>query len=120
MNFELKKITLLIFTDIDGTFINNDTFHEGSNIRVAETLHKYNHMLIYNSSKTFNEIVFMQKKFNTSFPFICETGGGIYHKNLFDRSIKYTLFCKFDFHGPGPEQSDKNRNFDYLFAKLKN
>ena len=86
MNFELKKITLLIFTDIDGTFINNDTFHEGSNIRVAETLHKHNHMLIYNSSKTFNEIVFMQKKFNTSFPFICETGGGIYHKNLFNQS----------------------------------
>jgi len=40
------------------------------NIRVAETLHKHNHLLIYNSSKTFNEIVFMQKKFNTSFPFI--------------------------------------------------
>ena len=85
MNFELKKITLLIFTDIDGTFINNDTFHEGSNVRVAETLRKHNHLLIYNSSKTFNEIVFMQKKFNTSFPFICETGGGIYHKNLFDQ-----------------------------------
>ena len=85
MNFELKKITLVIFTDIDGTFINNDTFHEGSNIRVAETLHKHNHLLIYNSSKTFNEIVFMQKKFNTSFPFICETGGGIYHKNLFNQ-----------------------------------
>ena len=84
MNFELKKITLLIFTDIDGTFINNDTFHEGSNVRVAETLRKHNHLLVYNSSKTFDEIVFMQKKFNTSFPFICETGGGIYHKNLFN------------------------------------
>ena len=57
MNFELKKITLLIFTDIDGTFINNDTFHEGSNVRVAETLRKHNHLLVYNSSKTFDEIV---------------------------------------------------------------
>ena len=82
MNFELKKITLLIFTDIDGTLINNDTFFEGKNIEIAETLHEHNHILIYNSSKTFDEIVNMQKKFNTSFPFICETGGGIYYKNL--------------------------------------
>ena len=47
MNFELKKITLLIFTDIDGTFINNDTFNEGSNVRVAETLRKHNHLLFH-------------------------------------------------------------------------
>ena len=82
MNFDLKKTTLLIFTDIDGTLINNDTFFEGKNIEIAETLHQHNHILIYNSSKTFDEIVNMQKKFNTSFPFICETGGGIYYKNL--------------------------------------
>ena len=85
MDFELKKITLLIFTDIDGTLINNDTFYEGENIEIAETLSEHNHILIYNSSKTFNEIVLMQKRFNTSFPFICETGGGIYHKNLFNQ-----------------------------------
>ena len=85
MDFELKKITLLIFTDIDGTLINNDTFYEGENIEIAETLSEHNHILIYNSSKPFNEIVLMQKRFNTSFPFICETGGGIYHKNLFNQ-----------------------------------
>ena len=62
MNFDLKKTTLLVFTDIDGTLINNDTFFEGKNIEIAETLHKHNHLLIYNSSKTFNEIVNMQKK----------------------------------------------------------
>ena len=86
MNFDLKKTTLLVFTDIDGTLINNDTFFEGKNIEIAETLHQHNHILIYNSSKTFDEIVNMQKKFNTSFPFICETGGGIYYKNLFTQS----------------------------------
>ena len=85
MDFELKKITLLIFTDIDGTLINNDTFYEGRNIEIAQTLSEHNHILIYNSSKTFSEIDLMQKRFNTSFPFICETGGGIYHKNLFNQ-----------------------------------
>ena len=35
MNFDLKQITLLIFTDIDGTLINNDTFFEGKNIEIA-------------------------------------------------------------------------------------
>ena len=67
MNFELKRITLLIFTDIDGALISNDTFFEGKNIKIAETLREYNHMLIYNSSKTFAEIIHMQKKFKTSF-----------------------------------------------------
>jgi len=86
MSFELKKITLLIFTDIDGTLIDNDTFFEGKNVEIAEMLHEYNHIVIFNSSKTFDEIVHMQKKFNTSFPFICETGGGIYHKNLFNQT----------------------------------
>ena len=86
MNFDLKKTTLLVFTDIDGTLINNNTFFEGKNIEIAETLHEHNHILIYNSSKTFDEIVNMQKKFNTSFPFICETGGGIYYKNLFTKA----------------------------------
>ena len=85
MDFELKKITLMIFTDIDGTLINNDTFYEGENIEIAQTLSEHNHILIYNSSKTFSEIDLMQKRFNTSFPFICETGGGIYHKNLFNQ-----------------------------------
>ena len=61
MNFELKKITLLIFTDIDGTLINNDTFFEGKNIRVAETLHKHNHILIYNSSKTLMKLFYAKK-----------------------------------------------------------
>tara|TARA_B100000242_G_scaffold293824_1_gene273234 strand:- start:7338 stop:8195 length:858 start_codon:yes stop_codon:yes gene_type:complete len=84
MNFDLKEITVLIFTDIDGTFINNDTFNEGGNIEIAEMLNNHRHILIYNSSKTFHEIISMQNRFKTSFPFICETGGGIYYKNIFD------------------------------------
>ena len=48
MDFELKKITLLIFTDIDGTLINNDTFYEGENIEIAETLSavSYTHLTL--------------------------------------------------------------------------
>ena len=31
------------------------------------------------------KLLICKRKFNTNFPFICETGGGIYHKNLFNQ-----------------------------------
>lgn len=79
MDFETNKFMMAVFTDIDGTFISNDTFDPGKNFALAEELDRHNHFLVFNSSKTFHEIAFMQKKFKTKYPFICETGGGIYH-----------------------------------------
>ena len=43
MNFLTKNMTLLIFTDIDGTFINNDTFDEGLNTKTIAELIQAQH-----------------------------------------------------------------------------
>ena len=81
MNFKLRNTSLVIFTDIDGTFLDHDTFSDGDNFEMLNKLVKCNHHVVFNSSKTFREIKKMQDCHNTSFPFICETGGGIYHKD---------------------------------------
>ena len=81
MNFLIKNMTLLIFTDIDGTFINNDTFDEGLNTKTISELAKAQHSVVFNTSKTFEEVDYFQKKIKTSLSFICETGGGIYIAN---------------------------------------
>ena len=58
MNFELKKITLLIFTDIDGTFINNDTFQ---NLDFAkdylEEIQNYHDNYIIDNNSSTNQIL---------------------------------------------------------------
>ena len=81
MNFKLKNNTLVIFSDIDGTFLDHDTFSEGDNFEILDKLVKCNHYVVFNSSKTFHEIKKMQDCHKTSCPFICETGGGIYCKD---------------------------------------
>ncbi len=35
MKYKLNNVTFMIFTDIDGTFIDNDTFYEGDNFDIA-------------------------------------------------------------------------------------
>jgi mannosyl-3-phosphoglycerate phosphatase len=81
MNFLIKDMSLLIFTDIDGTFINNDTFDEGLNTKTVSELVQAQHSVVFNTSKTFDEVDYFQKKIKTSLSFICETGGGIYLAN---------------------------------------
>ena len=88
MDFKLDNTIILVFSDIDGSFISNDTFFEGNNFRVLEDLSRCNHLFIFNSSKTFYEIKKLQDNFNTSYPFISETGSGIYCKGLLENNFK--------------------------------
>jgi predicted mannosyl-3-phosphoglycerate phosphatase (HAD superfamily) len=62
MKFSIKNVTLLIFTDIDGTFINNDTFDEGLNTKTVSELEQAQHLVVFNTSKTFDEVNTFKKK----------------------------------------------------------
>mgnify|MGYP002885279815 CR=1 FL=1 len=73
--------TYLIFTDLDGTFLNNDDFSFGDNIKLTKKLLKLGHHVIINSSKTFAEIHDLLNHNNLTLPVICETGGGVYLPN---------------------------------------
>ncbi len=74
----MKNLSALIFTDLDGTFLDNNNFSFGKNFDVAQNLIASGHFVIFNSSKTFVEIDKLFNHHQIKFPIICETGGGIY------------------------------------------
>ena len=62
MKFSIKNMTLLIFTDIDGTFINNDTFDEGLNAETVSELLQAQHLVVFNTSKTLMRLTTFKKE----------------------------------------------------------
>lgn len=67
----------LIFSDLDGTFLNSETYSFGA---LKNYIKKFNfqYELIFVSSKTYDEIINIQKKLNINFPFIVENGACIF------------------------------------------
>ncbi len=97
MNNNSNINTYLIFTDLDGTFLSNDDFSFGDNIKLTKKLISLGHFVIVNSSKTFAEIHDLLSSNDLMLPIICETGGGIYlpaddsssiHPGSYDNYIK--------------------------------
>ena len=73
---------IVIFTDLDGTLLHNETF-EFENIRqyIKDLLSK-NISIIPNSSKTKSEILNFCQELEEELPFIVENGAAIYKMNL--------------------------------------
>jgi mannosyl-3-phosphoglycerate phosphatase family protein len=79
----------LIFSDLDGTFLHHQNYSYGKNDFVIEKLKKYNHQIIFNSSKTFSEIKLILKKLKlTMMPFSCENGATLYFPKTIFKKIK--------------------------------
>ena len=79
----------LIFSDLDGTFLHHQNYSYGKNDLVIEKLKKYNHQIIFNSSKTFSEIKLILKKLKlTMMPFSCENGATLYFPKTIFKKIK--------------------------------
>ena len=80
----------LIFTDLDGTLLNHDDYNFGSNDLLINKIIFNSHKIIFNSSKTFKEILFYINKFNLhNMPFSVENGASIYFpKKVFSKPKK--------------------------------
>ena len=79
----------LIFSDLDGTFLHHQNYSYGKNDLVIEKLKKYNHQIIFNSSKTFSEIKLILKKLKLAMmPFSCENGATLYFPKTIFKKIK--------------------------------
>ena len=79
----------LIFSDRDGSFLHHQNYSYGKNDLVIEKLKKYNHQIIFNSSKTFSEIKLILKKLKlTMMPFSCENGATLYFPKTIFKKIK--------------------------------
>ena len=74
--------SILIFTDLDGTLLNRDTFKFDSIKTFLKELKNRNIIIIPNSSKTEDEIIEFNNEANFQFPFISENGSIIHNLNF--------------------------------------
>ncbi len=80
----------LIYSDLDGTFLDHDTYSYKHAKPGLNLIKKRRIPLIFCTSKTRSEIEYWRKKINNDHPFISENGGGIFiPKNYFNFVFKY-------------------------------
>ena len=70
---------IIIFTDLDGTLLNEESFTFRQIITFIKNLLKFdNFFIFFISSKTKEEMINLRKKMNINVPLIYENGAGIY------------------------------------------
>jgi len=74
-----------IFTDLDGTLLNHDNYTLGTIKNFINKIKLKNH-IIFSTSKTFCEILEINKKLDLNFPFIVENGACIFFPNKYSFS----------------------------------
>ncbi|WP_281951637.1 HAD-IIB family hydrolase [Nitrosophilus kaiyonis] len=88
----MKSKKLLIFTDLDGSLLDHDTYSFEGAKKVLNKIKKRDIPLILTSSKTRFEIEEIKEKLQIDFPFICENGAAIffpkYLKNYLPKEAK--------------------------------
>lgn len=68
----------IVFTDLDGTFLNHDTYSFAESKGALEQLFKKEIPLIFTTSKTKIEVELLQKKVGMKEPFIVENGAALF------------------------------------------
>ena len=72
---------LVVFTDLDGTFLDSLTYYYDKSLPALEYLHQRNIPVVFCSSKTRSEQEVYREKLGIHHPFIVENGGAIYIPN---------------------------------------
>lgn len=72
------KTHYLVFTDLDGTLLDERTYAFEAARPALTRLTRGGHMLVFCTSKTFAECQCLQRRLNVEGPLIVENGGGIY------------------------------------------
>jgi mannosyl-3-phosphoglycerate phosphatase len=82
-NLKQSQPQILIFTDLDGTLLDDQTYDFSPAIPALKIIHSRKIPLILVSSKTRAEIEFFRELLSLESPFIAENGGGIYFPTSF-------------------------------------
>ena len=89
MTYKIDNLSILVFTDLDSSFLNKNDFSFSNNLNITKQLINDGHFVVFNTSKTFIELENFFQKESFNLPFICENGGGIYApKKYFNNSSK--------------------------------
>jgi len=82
----MGNIKYVIFTDLDGTLLDKETFQPGRALDTLQKCYKFSIPVIFVSAKTRLEIESIRYELDNFYPFISENGGGLYlPQNMFDR-----------------------------------
>jgi len=86
-----KACSLLVFTDLDGTLLDHDTYSFAPALPAITILKEKNVPLIFCTSKTRAEIEEIQLQLDNIHPFISENGGAIFiPKDYFSHRFHFT------------------------------
>ncbi len=78
LNGILWYMKKLIFTDLDGTFLNHDDYSFEASKQALTKIKQQQIPLIFTTSKTRAEVIALQKKVGISEPFIVENGAALF------------------------------------------
>ena len=87
---------IVIFTDLDGTLLHNETFKFDNIRQYIKNLLSKNISLIPNSSKTKTEILNFCHELEEELPFIVENGAAIYKMNLVNSDFPEKIILSRD------------------------
>ena len=83
----IKKTSVVIFTDLDGTLLNRDTFKFDEIKDYIKSLINNGITIIPNTSKTNAELYNFIKELGINIPFITENGSAIHGLNLINKNL---------------------------------
>ena len=83
----IKKTSVVIFTDLDGTLLNRDTFKFDEIKDYIKNLINNGITIIPNTSKTNAELYNFIKELGINIPFIAENGSAIHGLNLINKNL---------------------------------
>jgi len=120
-----------IFTDLDGTMLNHDNYTLGGIKKFVNKIKIKNH-IIFCTSKTFSEILDINKKLDLNFPFIVENGACIFFPDNYSFSdfnkaklFSYKNYLGYKLSELSPEVIENKlcklqKKYDFsLFSQLK-
>ena len=113
-------MSFYIFTDLDGTLLDNNNYSFGDLESFINKI-KGKVEIIYNTSKTFSEVLYLNRKLKINFPFIVENGSCIFFPKgyLENKDINKNFFRYENYFGYRLTNYTSN-NFVDCFSNLKN
>ena len=100
-----KKHSVIIFTDLDGTLLNRDTFKFDEIKDYIKSLVREGIIIIPNTSKTQVEIEDFNKKLDLNLPFISENGSAIFGLDNINKNFPNNIVLS--------KLMDKDEEFSY-------
>jgi mannosyl-3-phosphoglycerate phosphatase len=74
----LPSLPLIVLTDLDGTLLDHDNYDFRAAMPALACLRQFHIPCIFNSSKTFDEMLPLRESMNNHDPFVSENGGAVF------------------------------------------